>query len=67
MRRVSGWRAGLTRRRCTQTEHISRGAPALLEDAALRALLLAAVLLDTGNLVGVSVRLRPLAAPSLHG
>ena len=40
-----------------QAEHISREAPALLDDAALRTMLLGAVLLDTGNLTGISVRL----------
>jgi hypothetical protein len=44
----------------SQTEHISRRAPALLDDAALRTLLLGAVLLDTSNLTGASVR--PFAA-----
>ena len=39
-----------------QTAHIVRRAPVLLEDAALRTLLLGAVLLDTGNLTGQSVR-----------
>ena len=41
-----------------QTAHIARSAPALLEDEALRTLLLGAVLLDTGNLKGQSVRKR---------
>ena len=40
----------------SQAEHISREAPALLDDAALRTMLLGAVLLDTGNLTGISVR-----------
>lgn len=53
--RPGGPRA-LTRRCLAQTEHVGREAASLLDDAALRALLLGAVLLDTGNLTGMSVR-----------
>ncbi len=47
-----------------QTERIAAYAPDLLQNEALRKLLLSAVLLDTGNLTGASVRvLRRLPGP----
>jgi len=40
----------------SQTERILAALPALLNDSALCTLLLSAILLDTGNLTGASVR-----------